>query len=155
MVAGIARAAAVLTLGLTGCAMPTWVQVYEGPARDKSEIVVLKTTEIPGESQGIDLLTTIGAPESKPEPRRVGDTFRAYYPPEVRVLPGLIEVRLHCYRHLYLNVGEKGMPTIRLDAKAGFTYELTCQRLQKGLVRASLVRSYPTTELAAPGSRIW
>lgn len=137
----------LLVACIAGCAS-TPVQTYSGPPRDKAEIAVLKGGVVNRVSGGFDYYTDLN-PEGKQERIRVGNTFTAIYPQELRMSPGKYEIIMFCWQSAGLYSGFVGHPILTLDLAAGFTYDVICEIPpdNTSVFKAYVARRYPTQDL--------
>lgn len=139
----------ILCLCLTGCGPKSKhvAKVYSGPTLDASQVAIVRA----GTHQQRYVATFRRSWNLEPG-RQSGNIVdfgynKSDFPLELHVLPGDYEFQVHCD-----DDGRFAMPPIRLNVKAGVTYEVRCSSVEReyNTARAFLLRQYRS---AVPSER--
>lgn len=148
-----ACASALAATLLAACA-PATVQTYEGPAKARNEVAVLRgvADESPGTGVRYYVFFVSYAsyvPGVKPFFNKVGDSFSGY-PKELTMLPGDYIVMTRC-----ATGNQYAFPAIRLRVAAGDDFEVKCEPVPNALSRVRVVarRAGDAPEWREPVSR--
>lgn len=115
---------------LSGCVgvagmMGASVKAYEGPDRKDSELATLVRTRTEGAS-GSAFVKAIDDVD-------YGDDLLRGWPSVVKVLPGNHKISVKCHIQR-----KYAFPWLRVDVKAGHTYEVGCRDRGNGYAEASI-----------------